>query len=366
MSALLLLAGLAILVAGGEGLVRGASGVAVRLGISPVIIGLTVVALGTSAPELAVGIGSASRGEPELAVGNVVGSTIANVLLVLGLSAVASAAGLRVADRLVRTDVPIMVAAAVAVVALSWDGTLDHTGGTVLLLGLAAYLVWTVRQARAEQLKTATSSSLSAERELQDALAEPVDRSLALLIGLIIGGGALLTVGADLLVSAATEIAAGLGVSELVIGLTVIAVGTSAPELATSIVATRRGGADIAVGNAVGSNILNILFVLGTTTLIAPGGLPMARSELGIDLWVMVAAAAACLPVFFRGSRITRGEGAAFLALYTAYLVFLVFDATDHALRDPWALTMVFVVVPLGVITLVVITWRELQDDRWA
>lgn len=355
MSVLSFLVGLVLLALGGEVLVRGASGLAERLGIPPVVVGLTVVALGTSAPELAISVDAARSGQPQLAVGNVVGSTTANVLLVLGLTAATSVAGLVVADRLVRTDVPVMVGVAVGVVALSAGGGLEPWAGGVLLVTLSAYVAWTVHQARAESREPRSGQN-------PDLL--PPRRPIPMLTGLVVLGIVMLTLGAELLVDGASRIAADLGVSELVIGLTIVAVGTSAPEMATSLVAARRGGADIAVGNVVGSNILNLLFVFGVTSLITPGGLPMEWGEVGPDLWVMVAAALACLPVFFRGRRITRVEGVILLVCYAAYLTFLVLDATDHSLRDPWAATLLFVVGPVIVVTLVVVTLGEVRSRR--
>jgi cation:H+ antiporter len=344
-----LLAGLVLLTVGAEGLVRGASGVAVRLGVTPVVVGLTVVAFGTSAPELAVGVDAARRGEAALALGNVVGSTIANVLLVLGVTAVASAAALRVDLRIVRIDVPVMIAAAVAVLALGIGGVIGRVEGGVLLglvLVHASWTVWSAQRARA-----------GVRAEFEEALdAEAAPAAVQVLMAL--AGLGLLAVGADVLVDAAESIAARLGVSDTVIGLTVVAVGTSAPELTTSIVAARRGEADLAVGNAVGSNILNLLLVLGATAVAAPGGVPVSSQMLRVDLPIMVAVCVACLPVFFKGACITRREGGAFVATYAAYLTFVVLDASDHALRDPLAVAL-GVAVPLALVSSLVIALRE-------
>jgi len=346
------LAGLALLVAGAELLVRGAAGLAVRAGLSAVVIGLTVVAFGTAAPELAVGTSDAFRGEGNLAVGNVVGSNIANVLLILGLAALVGG-GLMVHERLVRLDVPLMVGASLLVTLLALDGSLSTIEGGLLLGLIVAYVAWTVRAARRESPDVVAENEDAIDTE---ALAAT---PLVLQLGFILGGLVGLVVGARWLVSAATTVATDLGASELVIGLTVVAIGTSMPELATSLVAVVRGQRDIAVGNVVGSNLFNLLCVLGAAALAAPGGIRVAEAAQTFDLPVMTAVAVACLPVFFDGYVLRRWEGAVFLAYYVAYLGYLVLDATDHAAADPFRTAMVGVVLPLTVLTLVVI-------GRWA
>lgn len=355
MTYVLLLAGFVALVGGAEVLVRGASDIAVRFGLSPVVVGLTVVAFGTSAPELAVGVGSARRGQAGLAVGNVVGSNIANVLLVLGVAA-AFGGGLVVAQKIVRIDVPLMVGASVVVLLLSLDERIGRFEGAVLLVGIVAYVTWTVHKARREVTGVADEYS----RRFADDDRTP----LWLELTQVVGGVVALVVGARWLVSSASTIAASLGVSDLVIGLTVVAVGTSAPELATSLVAARRGERDIAVGNAVGSNIFNLLCVLGVTALVAPGGLSVTPDALRLDMPVMVAVAVACLPVFFNGYALKRWEGSVFCAYYVAYLAFLVLDETGSGLRDPFAVVMGGFVVPLTVLTLGVVTWQAWQAQR--
>ncbi|MEX2627925.1 MAG: calcium/sodium antiporter, partial [Ilumatobacteraceae bacterium] len=249
--------GVVALVAGAESLVRGAARLAIRTGLSPIVVGLTVVAFGTSAPELAVSVGASFAGEADIALGNVVGSNIANVLLVLGLSALVGGS-LAVAQRIVRVDVPIVIGVSVLVLALGLNGTLGRAEGAMLVAVLAVYLVWTVLGAL-----RGTSTPLPVDGV--DALEDPRLSSSSPLaeVGFVIAGLVLLVVGSQALVSAATDIAVALGVSQLVIGLTVVAIGTSLPEVATSILAAARGERDLAVGNAIGSNLFNLLAVLG-------------------------------------------------------------------------------------------------------
>jgi cation:H+ antiporter len=350
-------AGLAGLVGGAELMVRGAARLAARLGISAVVIGLTVVAFGTSAPELAVSVQAALDGAGDLALGNVVGSNVANVLLILGAAAVAGG-GLVVAQRIVRLDVPLMIGASVLVLALSLDGRLSSWEGALLLVLIVAYTVWTVRSSRREAAGITTEYDEAFD---PDALRRsPVGVDAALVVtGLI-----LLTVGGSLLVQAASDTATALGASDLVIGLTVVAIGTSLPELATSLLAAMRGQRDLAVGNAVGSNLFNLLTVLGLTAVVADGGLAVSQAARTFDLPVMTAVAVACLPVFFNGYVLLRWEGVVFITYYVAYVAYLVVDATDHASQDLVRDAAVLFVVPLTVLTLVVVVVQGWRGSR--
>ncbi len=352
-SLLLVAAGLGLVVLGGELVVRAASRLASGLGISPVVIGLTVVAFGTSAPELAVSVGATLDGASDVAVGNVVGSNIYNVLLILGLSAVV--APLIVRQQLVRIDVPIVIAASVLFWLMAADGTVAPLEAAILVAGLLGYTVLALRMGRRE------SPSVTAEYAAGVAPA-PVAGSWPRQVLLFVVGLAALIAGAQALVTGATSIARGLAVPELVIGLTVVAVGTSLPELATSVVAAVRGQRDIAVGNVVGSNLFNILGVLGISALIAPGGgIAVPRTAITFDIPVMVAVAVACLPIFFTGWRIRRWEGALFLAYALVYTTYLALDAAEHELRDELASAMVIFVIPLTVITLLAVLAAELR-----
>ncbi len=314
------------------------------------------MAFGTSAPELAVSVGASWRGETDLAVGNVVGSNIANILLVLGVASVVGG-GLVVAQRIVRIDVPIMVALSVLVFLLGLDNRLGRWEGLLFLLLLVVYISWTViSSTRSTQPLVATEydEALTAERLRESsAFAD---------IGFVLLGLLLLVVGSQSLVEAATDIARALDVSELVIGLTVVAIGTSLPEVATSVLAAARGQRDLAVGNAIGSNLFNILAVLGLTAAVSPNALVVPDGALSLDIPVMIAVAIACLPMFANGYALLRWEGAMFLGFYAAYLTWLVLDSADHAIKNGYAIAIVGFVLPLSVITLVVIAVRGRRE----
>ncbi|SCY54076.1 calcium/sodium antiporter [Paracoccus tibetensis] len=297
---ILLTIGLAGLFLGGEALVRGSVGIARRLAIPPLIIGLTVVGFGTSTPELLVSVDAALRGSPDIAIGNVVGSNIGNILLIVGLSALVWP--IAVSGGTLKRDTAVMVAAAVALVPLFWLGTVGPSAGALLVTCLVGYLIWAYRQPGAE-----------APDELQAPL-PPLWRSLIwVAVGLVA-----LMLGARFLVDSAVTIARGHGISEAFIGLTIVAIGTSLPELATSLVAAFRRQSEIAIGNIVGSNIFNVLGILGATALIAP--VPVAGRFLALDLPVMIAASALLTGMLLLRPRIGRGSGVMLLLGYAAYL----------------------------------------------
>ncbi|PZQ27424.1 MAG: sodium:calcium antiporter, partial [Ectopseudomonas oleovorans] len=302
-----LIAGLVLLVAGAEVLVRGAAKLAAQFGIPPLIIGLTVVAFGTSAPETAVSVQAALDGSGDLAIGNVVGSNIANVLLILGMTALV--APLIVSRQLIRLDVPIMIGASLLTFGLAWDGSLSRLDGALLFAGVLTYTGFLIYSARKD--KGGDDDEFAKEFGLDEA---PKPYAWAINLGLIIAGLVLLVTGSNFLVEGAVTLARALGISELVIGLTVVAIGTSLPELATSILAAIKGERDIAVGNIVGSNIFNLLCVLGLASLVSPAAISVSPNALAFDFPVMIAVAVACLPIFFAGYRINRWEGLLFLA----------------------------------------------------
>lgn len=352
-----LIAGLVLLVAGAEVLVRGAAKLAAQFGIPPLVIGLTVVAFGTSAPETAVSVQSALNGSGDLAIGNVVGSNIANVLLILGMTALI--APLIVSRQLIRLDVPIMIGASLLTFGLAWDGELSRLDGALLFAGVLAYTGFLIYSARKD--KGAQNDEFAEEFGL-DEPAKPY--AWAINLGLIIAGLVLLVGGSNLLVEGAVQLARALGLSELVIGLTVVAVGTSLPELATSILAAVKGERDIAVGNIVGSNIFNLLCVLGLASLVSPKAIPVAANALAFDFPVMIAVAVACLPIFFAGYRINRWEGALFVAYYAAYTLYLVLFATGRPFAQTFGTAMIGYALPLTAITLAVIAARAWHKQR--
>jgi len=347
--------GLAALVAGAESLVRGASKIALSLGISPLVVGLTIVALGTSAPEVAVSVGAVLNDSADIAVGNVVGSNIFNVLFILGLSAVVTP--LIVHSQIIRQEVPIMIGASVLLAVMAIDGRIGHWESALLLSLLAGYVVFLVRQSRAETAET--------RDEFEGRVSRPGgwDGHWSVQLLLILVGLALLVLGSNWLVDSAVVFARALGVSDLVIGLTIIAAGTSMPEVATSVMAAVRGQRDIAVGNVIGSNTFNILGCLGISGLVSSDGLGIAPAVLNFDLWVMVAVALACLPVFMFGRRIGRRRGLLFLAYYVAYVAYLILGAQDHDALDEYSAIMLGFVIPITIVTLVAMLIRE-QKQR--
>ncbi len=350
----MIVVGFGLLAAGGELLVRGASRLAAAAGISPLVIGLTVVALGTSAPEMAVTLQASLRGQSDLAVGNVVGSNICNVLLILGLSALA--APLAVSGRLVRFDVPLMIAASVAVFVLGMDGRFGRADGAVLFAGLVGYVVWNVAKSRSE------SREARCERENGHGTARASrSREVGGHALLVVAGLVLLTVGSNWLVLGASAIARMLGVGELLIGLTIVAAGTSLPELATSVVASLRGERDIAVGNVIGSNLFNILAVLGLSALLAPDGIAVSRAAIELDIPVMIAVAVACFPIFLAGHRVGRWEGGLLFAGYLGYEAYRILEATNEHASRALGQVMLGVAVPFVIATLAFNTIRTIR-----
>lgn len=345
--------GIVLLVGGADWLVRGSSRLAGAFGISPVIIGLTFVAYGTGAPELTVSITASLRGQPDIAVANVVGSNVLNVLLILGVTTIISP--LAVAQRFVRREVPILIGVSILFFATASNGVISPLEGALLLAGMAAYTVAALRSTGRE------SDAVNAEyaREFGDeANSQVKQHSPFLAAGFCVSGLILLVLGARWLVVAATTVATAVGMSEAVIGLTVIALGTSLPEIATSVLAAFRGERDIAVGNVVGSNIFNLLGIGGISALLSANGLSVAPSILAFDLPVMIAVAIACLPILFTGHRIDRWEGFLLLGYYVAYTAYLVLDATGHDLLPAFSGMMLLFVLPLTGLTLAIVTAR--------
>ncbi|MBL8342780.1 MAG: calcium/sodium antiporter [Rubrivivax sp.] len=356
MTLLMFLAGLACLVVGAEALVRGASRLALSFGISPLVVGLTIVAFGTSSPELAVSVGAALEGNTDIALGNVVGSNILNVLLILGLSALITP--LVVNIQLIRQEVPIMLGASLLLLALGLDGRIGVADGALFTALMAGYTMFLLVQSRRES----QSARDEYAAEVKPAAPGGWDARLPVQLLLIAAGLALLVLGAQWLVDASIQFAKAMGVSDVVIGLTVVAAGTSMPELATSVMAAMKGERDIAVGNVVGSNTFNIFGCLGLSALAAgSGGLAVPAAVLNFDLWVMLAVALACLPVFMTGREIARWEGGLFVAYYAAYVVYLVLAAQQHAVLPAFSAAMMSFVIPITVVTLVVVMLRPVR-----
>jgi cation:H+ antiporter len=347
-----------VLTAGAELLVRGASRLAIALGVSPLVVGLTIVAIGTSAPELVVSVQSSVMGQPDVAIGNVVGSNILNVLLILGVSAMI--VPLRVSQQLIRFDVPLMVGLSVLVFVLALDGRIGRLDGSLLATGLVAYTLLAIVSSRREQ------AAIKAEYQAEFGIEETTQSNSSVLrdLLLIVAGLSLLVLGSHWFIQSAITIARLLGVSELVIGLTIVAAGTSMPEVATSIMAAIRGERDIAVGNVVGSNIFNILAVLGISSVVSPEGVRVSETALQVDIPVMIAVAAACLPVFFVGHVITRWNGVMLFAYYCAYTASFVIAEVVPQFHRTYTFGMLGIVVPLTVVTLMTGVVRSLREGR--
>jgi cation:H+ antiporter len=336
--------GLAVLTAGAECLIRGAVALAAAMRVSPLVIGLTVVAFGTSTPELVVSLRSGFAGQPEIALGNVIGSNIFNVLVILGISAIITP--LRVDRQLVRFDVPLMIAMSILVYGLCLDGQLSRIEGAVLATGLVAYTTWSILKSRRDTNRE-TVGEFEAEFA-EKATSTPLQ--IAFDIVMVIAGLAMLIIGGDLFIGAAVGIARSWGFSELVIGLTLVAAGTSLPEVAASVVAALKGERDIAVGNVVGSNIFNLMCVAGITGLVVPGGIPVGDMAIARDLPVMVVVAIACMPLFLVGNGVERWEGMILIAFYVLYACFLVAMAQGNESLIQ-ALTIIgWILAPLAVV----------------
>lgn len=350
------IAGLLFLIVGAEALIRGSSRLAAFLGIPPLVIGLTVVAFGTSSPELAVSLKAALSGQAGIALGNVVGSNIFNVLFILGLSALV--APLVVSQQLVRFDVPLMTVLSMLALFLGWDGKFSRLDGLLLFAGLVAYsglLVYRSRRQKAA-IKYETTGESSTRRVIKGGLIWNVC--------LVAGGLTLLILGSRWLITASISIALHLGVSELIIALTIVAAGTSLPEVVTSVVAAVRGERDIAVGNVVGSNIFNIMGVLGLSSIVAPDGIAVSPAVIRFDMPIMIVVAFACLPIFFTGNMISRLEGALLLGYYAAYTLYLILAAAHHDALPRFSAVMLFFAIPLTLTTLIIVGVREMRARK--
>ncbi len=316
------IAGLGLLVVGAELVVRGASRLALSLGVRPLVLGLTVVAVGTSAPELAVGITASLQGSGALAVGNIAGTNAFNILFIMGLSALLRPLPLHL--QILKLELPVTILAVALMTALAWDGILTRVDGGIMFALAVLYTMALIRLSRRETRAVKEEfaevcSDDTAAAAKGSHLAVRLRSSLLLVAGLVCS-----VVGAHWLVDGAVSIARGLGISEAVIGLTIVAMGTSAPELVTTIIATLRNERDVAVGNLIGSSIYNILVILGLTCVVSPAGVPVERQLLLVDIPLMAAVMLACVPVFVTGRRVSRLEGGLFVATHVIYMGWLL------------------------------------------
>lgn len=353
---LLFLAGLITLILGADLLVRGASRLAAAFGVSPLVIGLTIVAIGTASPEIAVSLQAAAAGQGDLTLGNVLGSNIFNILFILGVTAIV--APVVIAEQLIRKDAPIMLSISLLTLVLAIDGNLGWFDGAILLIGMIIYIVFALRQSKEE------SKAVQEEYAQEFAPKEPhTARNTITNIGFILVGLGLLVLGSNWLVESASQIAKSLGVSELVIGLTIVAAGTSLPEVATSVIAAIKKESDIAVGNAVGSNIFNLLGVLGVGAVVAPGGIAVAERVLQFDLPVMIFVALVSLPIFYVDSRISRLDGGLLLSYYVIYVVYIIMRAAESPAISAMTVFM-SIFIPLTFSLLVFAAYRSMRARK--
>lgn len=340
MPLLILGLGLGITTIGAESFVAGASRLARALRIAPLIIGLTVVSFGTSAPEIAVALSAIATDHSPIGIGNVIGSNICNVLFILGIAALITP--LRVADRLVRFDIPVMILASVLVFGMALDGRLDRLEGVIFLMLSGLYFAALFRARSIPIAGEHTVSPLPATR-----------RSIA--VAMVLSGMLLLFLGARFVIIGATDIARALGASELVVGLTIVALGTSLPEFAATISSLRRAETDLVVGNIVGSNVVNLLVVLGLTATVSKTPLLIPVAVTSFDFPILCVVAFACLPIFFTNSAIERWEGFVFLCYYGVYVAYLMLEQGGHAHLALYRIAMFAFVGPLTVLTIAVV-----------
>ena len=344
--------GLILLSGGAEILVRSAQRLSLMLGISPLIVGLTVVAFGTSAPEVAVSVNAALAGSGDIVIGNIVGSNISNILLVLGLSAAISP--MIVSRKLVRIDVPIMIGITIVMYTMSLNGIVSLIESVILVLMLLSYVIYLVIYERKEKKLR--------DAEFDDDIDEvPVVKSVgayAQNIFIFLVGLTLLVYGSDLLVDSAVNLAKIWGISELIIGLTIVSIGTSLPELATSVAASMKGERNLAVGNIVGSNIFNLLLVLGVTGMVSVDGVIVSMQAIQFDIPFMLAVSIACFPIFYRGYGLLRMEGYLFLFYYVAYITYLTLESINFMYLPFLTTAMLYFVIPISTITVILLAVR--------
>ncbi|MFK7768090.1 MAG: calcium/sodium antiporter [Mariniblastus sp.] len=354
----LVIAGLATLLVGGELLLRGATKIAAFFGMSNLMIGLTIVSLGTSAPEAAICIDAALSGNAEIALGNIIGSNIANVLLILGLTAVIIP--IVVHRKIIQREIPIMIACSLLFLLVVLDGELSRIDGMILLTGMITFFVWQFLSSMEEpDLNQENQEPESAD---PDANSESGSGFIFSIIFILLGMG-MLWFGAGWLVQGATSLASSFGVSELVIGLTVVAIGSSAPEIVTSLMAAKRGFPEMAIGNVVGSNIANLLLVGGTTAVISKN-IVVPAPAMEFDIPFMIVASLACLPILATGHKISRWEGALFLCCFILFTVFLFFRAEVTVVFPKWSMFVWPVATPLILATVYVLITNWLKKNN--
>lgn len=346
----LFIAGLVALIAGAELFLKAVDHFGLKWGVSPLIMGLTVVAFATGAPELAISIKAAASGSADLVLGNIIGSNVANILLILGITSLI--APINITRRIIKIDVPIVIVVSIVLMILAFDGKLTTIDGAILLAGFIAYSIYTyihIQKSKEEETEQIFEYEKSIDELAQGSWFYIKNA------GLLLTGLTMIVLGSNWMVESAVTIATVLGLSELVIGLTIVSIGTSLPEVATSLSAARKGNADIAVANVLGSNLYNVLLTLGLTLIIAPNVLDVSAKAINLDLPFMVAVSIACIPIFIAGFNLTRMDGFIFLFYYASYLTYLVLDAVSSGIVPFIELGMLWVIVPATVLYMI---WR--------
>ncbi|MFZ5980651.1 MAG: calcium/sodium antiporter [Candidatus Zixiibacteriota bacterium] len=343
---LFLIIGLIALLVGADQLVRSATKIALFFGLSPLVIGLTVVAFGTSAPEVAVALSGSLNSHTDLGFGNVIGSNIFNLLFILGLMTVFTP--LRIERNVVRIDMPLLIIVSAGFLALALDSRLSKIDGVILLLALVLFTVFTLRRGKMDKKEI--------EQDLRGRWKAISRGALAIQFIILPLSVILLGRGSDWVVEGSTALARGMGIDEFVVGLTVVAVGTSLPELVTSLLALMHDRRDMAVGNIVGSNIFNILGVVPVMALVSSNGVIITQSSMSMDLPVLLASVVLCFPIFFSGYRISRWEGVFFLLFYLVYMVFFAIDNDPNSLFGTYMrILMIYVVPPVFLVYVFVV-----------
>ncbi|HKK24163.1 MAG TPA: calcium/sodium antiporter [Gracilimonas sp.] len=340
MTVFLFILGLAVLIGGAELFLRAVDKFGAAWSVSPVVMGLTVVAFATGAPELAISLQAAIDGKPDLVLGNILGSNVANILLILGIAGLVHP--LKITNRIIKVDVPMVIMASTLLFILAIDGLLSPLDGGIIFMGLILYSIFMYFQIKKDRKQNKRKKSEEVK------LDEPVTPQFyGKYILLLLGGLVFIVLGSRWMVASAVEIAGILGISELIIGLTIVSIGTSLPEVATSVSAVRHGDSDTAVANVMGSNLYNILLTLSLTVLIAPGAIDVSQEAINLDLPIMLIVAIACLPLFWPGKELGRKEAIGFLFYYVAYMTYLVFLAMEHPFKETMEVIMVWGIFPI-------------------
>ena len=340
MTVFLFILGLAVLIGGAELFLRAVDKFGAAWSVSPVVMGLTVVAFATGAPELAISLQAAIDGKPDLVLGNILGSNVANILLILGIAGLVHP--LKITNRIIKVDVPMVIMASTLLFILAIDGLLSPLDGGIIFIGLILYSIFMYYQIKKDRKQNKRKKSEEVK------LDEPVTPQFyGKYILLLLGGLVFIVLGSRWMVASAVEIAGILGISELIIGLTIVSIGTSLPEVATSVSAVRHGDSDTAVANVMGSNLYNILLTLSLTVLIAPGAIDVSQEAINLDLPIMLIVAIACLPLFWPGKELGRKEAIGFLFYYVAYMTYLVFLAMEHPFKETMEVIMVWGIFPI-------------------